>query len=44
MSRVTLAMTGRVTMLSISRWAGEGESYRTIQRFYTTDILWENGS
>ena len=29
-----LAMTGRVTMLGISRWAGEGGSYRTIQRFF----------
>lgn len=27
------AMTGRVTMLGISRWAGKGGSYRTIQRF-----------
>jgi len=25
-----LAMTGRVTMLGISRWAGKGGSYRTI--------------
>ena len=24
-----LAMTGRVTMLGISRWAGKGGSYRT---------------
>jgi len=35
-----LAMTGRVTMLGISRWAGEGGSYRTIQRFYTSIIPW----
>lgn len=35
-----LAMTGRVTMLGISRWAGEGGSYRTIQRFYTTVFPW----
>lgn len=35
-----LAMTGRVTMLGISRWAGDGGSYRTIQRFYTTAIPW----
>ena len=36
MSRVMLAMlamTGRVTMLGLSRWAGKGGSYRTIQRF-----------
>lgn len=35
-----LAMTGRVTMLNISRWAGEGGSYRTVQRFYHTAISW----
>ena len=43
MSRVIiamLAMTGRVTMLGLSRWAGEGGSYRTIQRFYYTVIPW----
>jgi putative transposase len=43
MSRVIqamLAMTGRVTMLGVSRWAGEGGSYRTIQRFYKTVIPW----
>lgn len=35
-----LSMTGRVTMLGLSRWAGEGGSYRTIQRFYYTAIPW----
>ena len=35
-----LSMTGRVTMLGISRWAGKGGSYRTIQRFYSTIIPW----
>jgi putative transposase len=35
-----LSMTGRVTMLGLSRWAGEGGSYRTIQRFYSTVIPW----
>ena len=25
-----LVMTGRVTMLGISRWAGKGGSYRTV--------------
>lgn len=35
-----LAMTGRVTMLNISRWAGEGGSYRSVQRFYHTVIPW----
>jgi putative transposase len=28
-----LAMTGRVTMLGISRWAGQGGSYRTVNTF-----------
>jgi putative transposase len=36
-----LAMTGRVTMLGISRWAEEGGSYRTVQRFFNTAIEWE---
>jgi putative transposase len=35
-----LAMTGRVTMLGISRWAGKGGSYRTIQRLYDTMLPW----
>jgi len=36
-----LAMTGRVTMLGISRWTDEkGGSYRTIQRFFNTNITW----
>ena len=35
-----LAMTGRVTMLGISRWAGKGGSYRTIQRLYNTPLPW----
>jgi len=36
-----LSMTGRVTMLGISRWAGKGGSYRTIQRFFQKTICWE---
>jgi len=43
MSRIIfamLAMTGRVTMLGLSRWAGAGGGYRTIQRFYQTTIPW----
>jgi putative transposase len=43
MSRVILAMlamTGRVTMLGLSRWAEAGGSYRSIQRFYNTAIPW----
>lgn len=35
-----LAMTGRVTMLGISRWTGAGGSYRTVQRFFSTVIPW----
>ena len=33
-------MTGRVTMLNISRWTSKGGSYRTIQRFFSTDLPW----
>jgi putative transposase len=35
-----LAMTGRVTMLGIARWAGQGGSYRTVQRFFATTLPW----
>jgi len=35
-----LAMTGRVTMLGIARWTGDGASYRTIQRFFATVLPW----
>ena len=35
-----LAMTGRVTMLGLSRWSEKGGSYRTIQRFFYTVIPW----
>jgi IS4 transposase len=35
-----LAMTGRVTMLGISRWTEKGGSYRTVQRFFCTVIPW----
>jgi len=33
-------MTGRVTMLGLSRWAGKGGSSRTVQRFFSTVIPW----
>jgi len=36
----TLAMTGRVTMLGISRWTEKGGSYRTVQRFFKEEINW----
>jgi putative transposase len=35
-----LSMTGRVTMLGISRWAGRGGSYRSVQRFFNVSIAW----
>ena len=35
-----LSMTGRVTMLGISRWAGRGGSYRSVQRFFNLSIAW----
>ena len=37
-----LAMTGRVTMLGISRWTAQGGSYRTVQRFFATSLPWAN--
>jgi DDE superfamily endonuclease len=43
LSRIALAllvMTGRVTMLGISRWAGKGGSYRTVQRLFSTVMPW----
>ena len=35
-----LTMTGRITMLGISRWSDKGGSYRTIQRFFHSAIPW----
>jgi putative transposase len=35
-----LVMSGRVTMLGISRWAGPGGSYRTVQRFFSQALPW----
>src|SRR5262245_47582186 len=43
LSRITLAllvMTGRITMLGLSRWAGTGGSYRTVERFFSTVLPW----
>jgi hypothetical protein len=43
LSRIVLAlltMTGRVTMLGISRWTETGGSYRTIQRFFAKTLPW----
>jgi len=35
-----LSMSGRVTMRGLSRWAGQGGSYRTVQRFFNTVLDW----
>jgi putative transposase len=35
-----LAMTGRITQRGIARWAGRGGSYRTVHRFFQTQIDW----
>ena len=35
-----LSMTGRVTMLGLSRWTECGGSYRTVQRFFNTKMAW----
>ena len=43
MSRIAqamLSMSGRVTMLGLSRWAGKGGSYRTVQRFFNAVLCW----
>ena len=39
-----LTMTGRVTMLGLSRWTGQGGSYRTIQRFFATVLPWASAA
>lgn len=35
-----LSLSGRVTMLGIARWAGDGGSYRTVQRFFSGVFPW----
>jgi putative transposase len=35
-----LISNGRITMLEISRWTERGGSYRTIQRWYHSQLLW----
>ena len=39
-AQAILTMTGRITMLSISRWTEKGGSYRTIQRFFGSVLPW----
>ena len=44
MSQIIFAMlviSGRITMLGLSRWANKGGSYRTIQRWYHIQFPWE---
>lgn len=41
-AQALLSMSGRVTMLGLSRWAGKGGSYRTVQRFFNAVICWPN--
>jgi putative transposase len=35
-----LTVNGRITMLGLSRWTEKGGSYRTIQRFYQSALMW----
>jgi len=35
-----LISTGRITMLEISRWTERGGSYRSIQRWYHSKLVW----
>jgi putative transposase len=39
-AQAMLSMSGRVTMLGLSRWTGKGGSYRTVQRFFNAVISW----
>ena len=44
MSQVIFGMlvaSGRITMLSLSRWTEKGGSYRTIQRLYWSELPWQ---
>jgi len=44
MSQVILGMlviSGRITMLGLSRWTEKGGSYRSIQRFYHSVVPWK---
>ncbi len=39
-AQAMLTLTGRLTMLSLSRWTEKGGSYRTINRFFATKLNW----
>src|SRR5262245_44670316 len=43
MAFALLVMTGRITMLGLSRWAGPGGSSRTVQRCFSTVLPWATG-
>ena len=36
-----LVISGRITMLGLSRWEEKGGSYRSIQRFYHSVLPWK---
>lgn len=36
-----LVSSGRITMLGLSRWTEKGGSYRTIQRWYDSELAWK---
>jgi putative transposase len=36
-----LVISGRITMLGLSRWTEKGGSYRTIQRFFYESFPWK---
>ena len=40
-AQAILTLTGRISMLGISRWTEKGGSYRTIQRFFSTMLPWQ---
>lgn len=37
-----LTMRGRITMFGLSRWSEKGGSYRTIVRFFNSELNWED--
>lgn len=39
-AQAILTLSGRVTMLGISRWTEKGGSYRTVQRFFASRLPW----
>jgi len=39
-TRALLVMTGRITMRGLARWAGQGGSDRTVQRFFSQAMPW----